>query len=373
MVSKTYRPERIAALNPTARPNEIFKWYRKSRIPVGGWTQESFKATRGRKLLKDVLAVRKLALRENITKMNKAVTGMFEDEINMIMEDFIAQITTDHVKSTKSIGSNLMLVILNLRVPDGSESLWEAALDRVFEEGSVLGRVMRVFKPSYQSTISHIVEKTNVLLVEPSPVPEVIDTSTFGQPLPVTAIEVTTDRPLPRPMVRKEQAALINRKADKLCRKVTRISKTSRRRMRIFFEEHIKAGDTVKEMIEAMKREFPRVAKDRAARIVRNELSVAANEAQIMSFVGSRSVTHCSVIGCQAVEDNSPTFRGFHTCNLRNVPVGDLDEVEFHIGHTGSWIPTGFRLANGTVPRLVLHNTEGIGSYDDPNARRHRS
>ena len=54
-------------------------------------------------------------------------------------------------------------------------------------------------------------------------------------------------------------------------------------------------------------------------------------------------VSHMSVVGCKAVEPNIPTYNGAPTCNIEDVPVEDVDLVEFHINHTGAWIASRFR------------------------------
>lgn len=353
----------------SVRSQEAFARYKSSKVPVGGWTQQSFQQN-GKALLRDILAARKLALRDNVPKLTKALIAMFEQEQEAVLVSFIGMIRKHH---SKTIGSDLVNVVLELLVPDGSEGLWEAALNAVFSEGGVHGRILNVFRPSYQSTMTQIVDKTiSVLVPKEDPADPLVPVAYSDDPL--THVDVVPDLPTRRVtrLSKKEMDKVITRKADKLCMKVTRISATTRRRMQKFFDDNIKAGTTVKEMIEKMKLEFPKVTKDRAARIVRNELSLAANAAQILSFKESRTVTHCSVIGCQAIEDNSPEYKGFHTCNIRNVPVADLEEVEFHIGHTGSWVPSGFIKADGTAPTLRLGNSPGIGKYDDPNALRHR-
>jgi hypothetical protein len=266
----------------------------------------------------------------------------------------------------KTIGSNLVNVVVTLNVPDGSERMWEEALDAVFSEDPTKGRVLRVFKPHYQSVMANITHKTSVLIP-----PRYPGGRPSAQVIPVTYVE-TPAVPSGRPLTQAEFNKLITAKADNLCNLVTGISETTKKRMRRIFQEKINAGATMGEVIQTMRDSFPQIAANRIPTIVRTELGRAANEAQILSFKNSLSVTHCSVVGCQAVEDDSPTYMGFHTCNIRNVPVQDLELVEFHINHTGSWVPTGFRNYDGTIPVLPLGNSPGIGHYDDPNALRHR-
>ena len=366
-------PEPPSTFRQSGRPQQSFDLYRSSLLPRGGWTQETFQSSKGKKLLRDILAARRLGIRENTAKLTKSLVAMFEEEQEAVLVEFV-KLVRKHNK--KTIGSSLITLVLDLTVPDGSESLWEAALNRIFNDGSIAGRVLKVFRPSYHSTLTHIVNKTTQVLVhttgKPKPKDE-IEVELGSEVTPVTAIEIKPEtrlKPTRRPS-KAQMSKLINRKADNLATKVTRIGYTTRKRMRLFFKKNIEAGTPIREVIERMREEFPRL-RERASRIVRNELSVAANEAQILSFQNSRVVTHCSVVGCQGVEPDSPTYNGFHTCNIRNVPVQALELVDFHIGHTGSWVPSGFYNKDGSVPSLPLGNTEGIGRFDDPEAPRNR-
>ena len=380
----------------TSRPYDIFLRLRKSSVPKSGWTMEDFSSNKGEALLRDVIAVRRLAIRDNASKLTKSLSDMMEWEIDEVLTKFVQALAKQENARTKSIGSRLVGLVLNIFVAKGLEKLFEAALREVFEEGAVEGRINAVFKPPYTSVMAHISDKTVSLLVPPN---EIEEPSTVEEELreegrlpapsrpvepptvlvdrqedlpPVTSITIGKPPKRERALSKKEIDKIITRKADKLCSKVTRISETTRKRMRKFFKDNIEGKATVREMMEKMKKEFKSIEKSRIPTIVRNELSVAANEAQILSFKNTKTLTHCSVIGCQAVEDDGPKYKGFPTCNLQNVPVAELEKVEFHINHTGSWVPTGFRNKNGSVPKLRLYNREGGGSFDDPNALRHR-
>lgn len=353
----------LPTYHKAARPVELFARARKSKVPEGGWTTENFYGKQGAALVKDILMVRRLAIRENVSALSKSLLSMFEDEASAVLGTFAAKLNTHY--GAKTIGSDLVTVVLNIKVPDNAVGIWEEALRQVFEEGSVEGRVLRVFRPHYQSVLDHVTRKTTVLLAKPEKPRRV------SRPLAnVTATE-TADIERARVLTNAQLQRVISGRVQKLCSKVTRISTTTRNRMSAFFEREIKAGDSVGEVMEKFREAFPFIAASRVPTIVRNELSVAANEAQIISFQNHPTLTHCSVVGCQAIEENSPTYRGFHTCNIRNVPVGDLPYVDFHIGHTGSWVPSGFRHADGTIPRLPLGNSPGIGAYDDLNSLRH--
>lgn len=382
----------------TSRPYDIFLRLRKSSVPKGGWTMESLSSVKGKNLLRDVMAVRRLAIRDNSIRLTKSLSDMIEQEIDEVLTKFVQELAKRENAQSKSIGSGLVGLVLNLFVAKGLEKLFEKVLSDVFKDENVEGRVIEVFKPPYTSVMASIADKTLTLLStdeeaedeEPTveeqlresgelpsasqpAVPPVRRREQPSNVVPVASINIgKPPRRVERELTKKELDKIITRKADKLCSKVTRISETTRKRMRKFFKDNIEGKATVREMIEKMKSEFKSIERSRIPTIVRNELSVAANEAQILSFKNTKTLTHCSVVGCQAVEDDGPKYKGFPTCNLQNVPVEDLEEVEFHINHTGSWVPTGFRNKDGSVPKLRLFNREGIGKKDDPKALRHR-
>ncbi|MAS81987.1 MAG: hypothetical protein CMF45_04800 [Legionellales bacterium] len=84
-------------------------------------------------------------------------------------------------------------------------------------------------------------------------------------------------------------------------------------------------------------------APSRVLTIARTEGQRAVDEGLKEGIKLSDIVSHMSVIGCQAVEPNIPTYRGDPTCNIEDVPVEDVDLVDFHINHTGAWVASRFR------------------------------
>ena len=87
---------------------------------------------------------------------------------------------------------------------------------------------------------------------------------------------------------------------------------------------------------------FPERSRNRISTIARTELGQAADEGRKQSMKDLGTVTHVSVIGCEAREAASPTYRGESTCNIEDVPIGDMDTLEFHINHTGTIVPSRF-------------------------------
>ena len=79
----------------------------------------------------------------------------------------------------------------------------------------------------------------------------------------------------------------------------------------------------------------------------RTEAYRAVDEGLKQAVKISQSLTHMSVVGCRAVEPNIPTYRGEPTCNIENVPIQDVDSVQFHVNHTGAWFPSRFAIQSG--------------------------
>ena len=326
--------------NPVPRALDLFARGRKSKVPVGGWTQEEFLKD-GPKLLRDMLMVRRLAVRSNASRLTKAVSEMLEKELADVMSSFVSRVR--HGAKAKR-GDDFITLTLRLDLPSGAEGMFADALKAVFSPAAVKSRTSKVFRPVYQSVMDNVARKTQILIG-------------------------ATPESLPPGAARMAQA--VSMRVDGLCEKVTRVSDTTKRRMREVFARKFREMATVGDVMATFTDEFPGIASWRIPTIVRNEMSNAANAAQLLGLKSIPGLTHCSVVGCQAVEPESPTYKGFHTCNIRNVPIEDVDEVEFHINHTGSWVPSGFRTKAGRVPDLPLGNSPGIGHPDNPRALRY--
>lgn len=78
--------------------------------------------------------------------------------------------------------------------------------------------------------------------------------------------------------------------------------------------------------------------------LARTEAFHAVDEGLKEAVKISGSLTHMSVVGCRAIEPNIPTYRGTPTCNIEDVPIQDVDMVQFHVNHTGAWFPSRFKV-----------------------------
>ena len=107
-----------------------------------------------------------------------------------------------------------------------------------------------------------------------------------------------------------------------------------------------------------MRQELPALNR-RIPTIARTEMGMAADEGAKASMVNSEVVTHCSVIGCESSTDH-PTL-GIN-CNIENVPIEDVDKIEFHINHTGTWIPSKFKSTDDIIREVVEGRSFAIKS-----------
>jgi len=127
----------------------------------------------------------------------------------------------------------------------------------------------------------------------------------------------------------------------KIASKVTKINNTTRKILRNEISRSIKEGMTVPETSIRLRKMLPRM-KRRIPTIVRTEMSRATDEGVKQAMKESRVITHCSVMGCEK-EEPLFTYNGSSTCNVENVPIAEVDGVEFHINHTGAWVPSKFK------------------------------
>ena len=307
-------------------PAKVFSRFRSSKAPSNGWTQESFLTANGSKLLTDLFRVQLLAKRESYPKLTKGLLALFNEEI----EEFLSEIEPPKTKARKPD--------LVLDLPDNIASLVQAALRKTFSKQRVRARVVKKVKPAIQTAMDHAYRKGVVLL--------------GGKP---------TDRNLNR----------LRASADKLCNQVTRISRTTKYRLRRELRHAIDNNLTLTETVKRIRDRFHSIAAYRVPTIVRTEIGRALDAATLQAFRDQGNVTHISVIGCEAIEPGIPTYHGIPTCNIRNVPLEDAHLLEFHINHTGTIVPTGFLRSNGSKPTLRLGTSKPIGHPDNPLAPRY--
>ena len=324
MPFKTVRKEPCKHLRLS--PAKVFDRLRSSKAPKGGWTQESFLTSNGARLVTDLIRVQKLARRESYPKMTKGLLAMFNEE----MDEFIEALEHPSAKARQPD--------ISIELPEHLAALVASALRKTFSEKQIRARVVKRLRPAIQTAMDHTYRKSVVLL--------------GGKP---------TDRNLNR----------IRANADRMCNLVTRISQTTKYRLRREIRYAMDNRMTLAETVKHIRSRFRSIAAYRIPTIVRTEIGRAMDYATIQAFKDQGNVTHVSVIGCEAIEPGIPTYHGIPTCNIRNVPIEDALDLEFHINHTGTIIPTGFLKADGKPPRLRLGTAPTIGHPDNPNSLRY--
>jgi len=133
------------------------------------------------------------------------------------------------------------------------------------------------------------------------------------------------------------------REARDIAQRITGINDTTRKQFERAIQNAIGQGMTVTETAQFLVDKFPDMAESRIRTIARTELNGAYAKGSVASYLQSDVVAHVSVIGCEAREPGSPTYRGESTCNIQDVPVVDADNLQFHPNHTGTIVPSGFR------------------------------
>lgn len=278
----------------------IFASTRKSKAPEGGWHAGNFQGSAARRLQADIANVKRFAQARGMRMVTKFLSSYFERRITLLC-DFALRMAPPDMKAMFHVGAH--------------EDLWAQAMAQVFgSEADV--EVAREFKPAIQSVVDETANKTTILL--------------GGE-----AASVSRD-------------ALL-RRANGLATQVTRINDTTRDLLARTINDGLAEDLTVSEMVKRIRERVPQIAENRIPTIARTEMGRAADEGVKAGIRGSQNVTYVSVVGCEAIEPGIPTYRGIPTCNIKDVPVADIDELHFHINHTGAIVPSKFREEDGAA------------------------
>ena len=134
----------------------------------------------------------------------------------------------------------------------------------------------------------------------------------------------------------------ILRRAQGMARLVTRINETTRNNLANSISTMQSEGNTLVEIVRAVREKIPNIEAARIPTIVRTEVGRAIDEGTILALQGSSSVTHVMIVGCQAIEPGIPEIDGIPTCGIAGLPVGRLGELRTHVNHTGCILPQFF-------------------------------
>ena len=297
---------------PTA--GAIVRKVKSSRVPPQGWSQETFRTRNGRELIKDMIKSQRASVTAGMRRLIPELTKYFDTiwkETERRVEQNYRNRTGDSLKSFLTDARGKEIFTMN---PDGHEEMWMGALDTVMREND-LGFI-NANRATVQSVVASSYDATRSLLWKP-------------------------DNESAEHRARVSQAALSKRTA-RVASRISGMNDTTRNTFNRILVRSIGEGNTVAETAKILREEFPRQSRNRVSTIARTELGQAADEGRKQSLKDVGTVTHVSVIGCEAREANSPTYRGESTCNIEDVPIEDVDELEWHPNHTGTIVPSRF-------------------------------
>lgn len=270
-------------------------------IPEDGWNRREF-ARQGRLLIRAIDRLAKITQRKAAPYVAKIARELFRLQLNEVIRRATSRSRSN--RSAKHSGTLIELIF------PGDGDIWTQALNEVFAEAN-LDAVAKL-QPPIESVMSDGYQGTEILL----------------------GMEDSN---------RREVARAIARDSREIAGRIVGINDTTLDQFDRHIRGAIEEGLTVTETADKLRVEMDDIFRGRVNTIVRTELNNAWTQGSVRAFQESESVTHVSVIGCEAREPNSPTYKGQSTCNIEDVPVADADKLEFHPNHTGTLIPSRFR------------------------------
>ena len=302
--------------------NRLLYHYRKSHVPPEGWSADTFTGSDARNLLNDILKTQKVAVARGVRSLSEWLSKRFEKLIqNIITRAFEQKRRLGSVQLFKRISVPETEFIID---EEEDLAVWERAVDE--ESSDFDAELFLLMLPRYQSVASEVLGKSSVLLGFQTPA------NTSGR---------------------------ILQRVRTLAAQVTGINATTRARLARVIQEGVEKGLSVEEIAINIRAKFPTIAANRVTTIARTEMVNAANQGASLAYELSGVVTHVSVVGCQAIEKNIPTYYGVPTCNIQNVPVKDSWSLQFHPNHTGIIVPAAFRGVDGSVLPLKVRRGAG--------------
>lgn len=307
---------KIAAAKRNPSPSALFRRYRKSKVPEGGWDAKSFEEEADR-LLQDISNVINMAKVRGTRALSDTLFQLMQlqylEVINSAMDVYgrsysVAETTV----SEQGPGRNYLL------------ALWLLAMEQALKTSSI--QIALVATPVVQSVVQDVYVKIMTLLG-------------------VSANKV--------------QVTLMTNRAKAIAQSLESITQTTTDKMSSVIEASVLAGASMQGIVEALRNKMTSIVSGRVNTIVRTEMGRAADEAAMSAYTDSKAVSHVSVVGCQAIEAGIPSFAGVPTCNIQNVPVAQARRLRFHPNHTGIIVPSAFYNRDGTIPKLVVSRGRG--------------
>jgi hypothetical protein len=261
-------------------------------VPEEGWTARTF-ARQGRLLILTLNRIAKMTQRRAAPYIARTANAIFARQLDKV----IARATGKSAKTS-------FLEIAGIT----HEGLWTQAINEVFEEEGIAALAELV--PPIQSVMGQAYSRTGILLGQESD---------------------------------PQFSMTIAQKSREIAQRIVGINDTTRDLFRRTIQRAIDDGLTVTETAERLRDMMPHFSASRINTIARTETNNAWTRGSVASFQEIKTLSHVSVIGCEAREPSSPQYRGESTCNIEDVPVEDAGLLDFHPNHTGTIVPSRFR------------------------------
>lgn len=273
-------------------------------IPAGGWTAEEF-AKHGQAMLIALTRLAKITQRRVAPVVAATASRIFRRQLKEVIA------IVERRAGGKAHGkANVDLFVAS------QESLWQEAINEVFKEAGI--EIVTEIMPPIQSVLGQGYSKTSILMGHEA---------------------------------YRDAGSAIAKEARAIGARIVSVNDTTRNNIIRSVRLSISNGKTVAETAAALEESVPTIFGNRALTIARTELNNAWTQGAAKAISESSTVTHVSVIGCEAREANSPHYHGESTCNYEDLPVSELEDflsVGFHPNHTGNIVPSGFRNGDGT-------------------------
>lgn len=297
-------------------PSSLFKRYRKSSVPEGGWDDATFQEG-GDSLVRDISNVIALAKMRGMRSLGDMLAQLMElhylETIETAMSIYGRSYSgLDLPEAQQGPGENYLL------------ALWLLAIQQATQRTSM--DIALVTTPIVQSVVQDVYVKIMTLLG-------------------VSANKV--------------QVTLMTNRARNIAKSLESITQTTNDRMSSAVENAISSGMSMAAVVALLKAKMTSIVSNRVNTILRTEMGKAADEAATSAYSDSKAVSHVSVVGCQAIEAGIPTYAGIPTCNIQNVPVAQSRRLSFHPNHTGIIVPSAFYSRDGNLPRLLVSRGRG--------------
>ena len=292
-----YRP-------PSAK--KLLACYRTSSLPTGADAKAAHAQLA--KIQRDMIRTRRLLMVDGQRRLTEFLKGYFDARINNFCDRVMAHLHIA-VEIAKTSGSwDRKDTAIDTITLEANSEVWRSAL--VAALGTTAdAELIAAYTPIVQSIAARAYERTSTFIGE----------------------ELAVDR-----------SFTILRRAQSMAEEVTSINETTRARLVDTLEQALAEKQTVAEAVRTIRETIPEIEAGRIPTIARTEIGNAIDAGTKQALLESSTVKTVMVIGCQAREARSPQYNGQSTCNIRGVPVRDVDKLRFHPNHTGCIVPETF-------------------------------